>query len=210
MIKVLVVDDHAVVRRGVLQILAEAPDMRVVGEASTGQEALRLVQDSAYNVMLLDLALPDGSGLEVLKQLRRLKSELRVLILSVYPEEQYAIRVLKMGAAGYLTKDSAPDELITAVRKVAQGGKYVTQSLAERLADKLGLDTEKVPHELLSDREYQVMCLLAAGKTITDIALELSVSPKTASTYRTRILEKLNLQNTAEIMRYAIQRGLVE
>lgn len=210
MIKVLVVDDHAVVRRGVLQILAEAPDMRVVGEASTGQEALRLVQDSAYNVMLLDLALPDGSGLEVLKQLRRLKSELRVLILSVYPEEQYAIRVLKMGAAGYLTKDSAPDELITAVRKVAQGGKYVTQSLAERLADKLGLDTEEIPHELLSDREYQVMCLLAAGKTITDIALELSVSPKTASTYRTRILEKLNLQNTAEIMRYAIQRGLVE
>ncbi|MFN8456121.1 MAG: response regulator transcription factor [Anaerolineae bacterium] len=210
MIKVLVVDDHAIVRRGVLQILAEAPEMRVTGEARTAQEALRLARETVYDVVILDIALPDGSGLEVLKQLQSLKPAPRVLILSIYPEEQYAIRVLKLGAMGYLTKDSAPDELITAIRKVAQGGKYVTLSLAERLADKLSLDTEKAPHELLSDREYQVMCLLAAGKTITEIAAELSLSPKTASTYRTRILEKLNLQNTAEIMRYALHQGLVE
>lgn len=210
MIKVLVADDHAVVRRGVLQILEEAPDMVATGEASTGRQVLQAVQTHDYDVVVLDIAMPDGGGLEVLKQLRTLRPEVRVLILSIYPEKQYAVRALKAGAAGYLTKESAPDELIAAIRQVSLGGKYITQSLAEKLAVELGGEAEKEPHETLSDREYQVMGLLAAGKTVTDIATELSLSAKTVSTYRARILEKLNLQSTAEIIRYAFKRGLVE
>ncbi len=210
MIRVLVADDHAVVRRGVLQILADAPDIVVAGEAATGREVLGAVQEHDYDVLVLDIAMPDGGGLEVLKQLRTLKLDLHVLILSMYPEKQYAVRALKAGAAGYLTKESAPDELVTAIRKVAQGGKYVTQSLAEKLAAEVGREVEKEPHETLSDREYQVTCLLAAGKTVTEIAAELSLSVKTASTYRARILEKLGLRNTAEIIRYALERELVE
>lgn len=210
MIRVLVADDHAVVRRGVLQILDEAPDMIAAGEASSGRQVLREVQEHDYDVLVLDIAMPDGSGLEVLEQLRTLKSKLRVLILSVYPERQYAVRALKAGAAGYLTKESAPDELVTAIRKVAQGGKYITRSLAEKLAAELVGETEKPPSEALSDREYQVMRLLAGGKTITEIAAELSLSVKTISTYRARVLDKLNLRNTAEIIRYAFEHGLVE
>ena len=210
MIRVLVADDHAVVRRGLLQILEEAPDMIAAGEASTGREVLQAVQKHDYDVIVLDIAMPEGSGLEVLQQLQGLKPDLSVLILSMYPEKQYAVRALKAGAAGYLTKESAPDELIAAIRKVAQGGKYVTRSLAEKLAATLGGELEKEPHETLSDREYQVIRLLAAGKTVTGIATELSLSVKTVSTYRARILDKLNLENTAEIIRYAFEHGLVE
>ena len=210
MISILIADDHTVVRRGVLQILAEAPDMVAAGEASTGGEVLQAVRQNDFDVVLLDIALPDISGLEILKQLRSLKPDLQILILSMYPERQYAIRVLKAGAAGYLTKESAPAELIAAIRQVSQGRKYVTQSLAEKLAAELGGKVQQEPHETLSDREYQVMCLLAAGKTITEIATELSLSIKTVSTYRTRILDKLNLENTAQIIRYALKRGLVE
>ncbi len=210
MIRVLVADDHAVVRRGVLQILADAPDIVVAGEASTGREVLQAVWKNNFDVLVLDIGMPDGGGLEVLKQLRTLKLDLQVLILSMYPEKQYAVRALKSGAAGYLTKDSAPDELVTAIRRVAQGGKYVTQSLAEKLAVEVGREAEKGPHETLSDREYQVTCLLAAGKIVTEIAAELSLSVKTVSTYRARILEKLGLKNTAEIIRYVLERGLVE
>jgi two-component system invasion response regulator UvrY len=208
MIRVFVADDHAVVRRGVLQILAEAPDMVAAGEASTGREVLQAMREQDYDVLVLDIAMPDGGGLEVLKQLRTLKPDLRVLIISMYPERQYAVRALKAGAAGYLTKESAPDELIGAIRKVARGGKYVTQSLAETLVAALGSELGREPHETLSAREYQVMRLLAAGKTVTDIATELSLSAKTISTYRTRVLEKLDLRNTAEIMRYAFEHGL--
>jgi two-component system invasion response regulator UvrY len=154
--------------------------------------------------------MPDGSGLEILKQLRTLRPDLRVLILSMYPEKQYALRALKAGAAGYLTKESAPDELIAAIRKVARGGKYITQSLAEKLASELVGEVEKEPHEVLSDREYQVMTLLAAGESVSDIATALSLSVKTISTYRGRILEKLDLSSTAEIIRYALEYGLVE
>ncbi len=204
MIRVLVADDHAVVRRGVLQILADAPDIVVAGEASTGREVLQAVWKNNFDVLVLDIGMPDGGGLEVLKQLRTLKLDLQVLILSMYPEKQYAVRALKAGAAGYLTKESAPDELVTAIRKVAQGGKYVTRSLAEKLAAEVGREVEKEPHETLSDREYQVMRLLAAGKTVTEIAAELSLSAKTVSTYRARILKKLGLRNTAEIIRYGI------
>jgi DNA-binding NarL/FixJ family response regulator len=210
MISILIADDHAVVRRGVLQILAEAPDMVAAGEASTGAEVLQAVRQNDFDVVLLDIALPDISGLEILKQLRSLKPDLQILILSMYPERQYAIRALKAGAAGYLTKESAPAELIAAIRQVSQGRKYVTQSLAEKLAAELGGKTQQEPHETLSDREYQVMCLLAAGKTVTEIATELSLSIKTVSTYRTRILDKLNLENTAQIIRYALKRELVE
>ena len=210
MIRILVADDHAVVRRGVLQILEEAYDMVVTGEASTGREVLQLVQENDYDVILLDIAMPESSGLEILKQLRTFKPELQVLILSMYPEKQYAVRALKAGATGYLTKESAPDELIAAIRKVSLGEKYISLSMAEELATQLGDRTEKAPHEALSDREYQVMRLLATGKTVTEVAAELSLSVKTVSTYRIRVLEKLGLENTAGIIRYALQRGVVE
>ena len=207
MIKVLVADDHAVVRRGVRQILDEAPDIVAVGQASSGREVLQKVQKHDYDVLVLDIAMPEGGGLEVLKQLQSLEPKLSVLILSMYPEGQYAMRALKAGAAGYLTKESVPDELVAAVRKAAQGEKYITPSLAEKLVAGLG---KKLPNEALSDREYQVVCMLASGKTITEIAVELSLSVKTVSTYRVRILTKLNLRNTAEIIRYAFEHGLID
>lgn len=210
MIRVLVADDHAVVRRGVLQILDEAPDMVAAGEASTGRQVLREVHKRDYDVLVLDIAMPDGNGLEVLRQLQTLEPKLCVLILSMYPEKQYAVRALKAGAAGYLTKESAPDELVVAIRRVAQGGKYITQSLTEELVAELAGKAEKLLHEILSDREYQVMTLLSTGKSVTDIATELSLSVKTISTYRARILDKLNLRNTAEIIHYAFKHGLVE
>ncbi len=210
MIRVLVADDHAVVRRGVVQILAESPHIVVAGEASCGSEVLRAVRENDYDIVLLDIAMPGGSGLEVLKQLHSLKPDVQVLILSMYPEKQYALRALKAGAAGYLTKDSAPDELIDAIDRISQGDKYITRSLAQELASELGGKAGRELHEALSDREYQVMRLLAAGKSVSEIAAQLSLSVKTVSTYRTRILEKLGLKTTAEIMHYALERGLVE
>ena len=210
MIRVLVADDHAVVRRGVVQILAESPHIVVAGEASCGSEVLRAVRENDYDIDLLDIAMPGGSGLEVLKELQSLKPDVQVLILSMYPEKQYALRALKAGAAGYLTKDSAPDELIEAIERISQGSKYITRSLAQEMASELGGKAGKELHETLSDREYQVMRLLAAGKSVSEIATQLSLSVKTVSTYRTRILEKLDLKTTAEIMHYALARGLVE
>jgi two-component system invasion response regulator UvrY len=209
-IRVLVADDHAVVRRGLVQILDEVPALIVAGQAASGRQVLQAVQRGDYDVLVLDIAMPDGGGLEVLRQLESLKPDLPVLILSMYSEKQYALRALKAGAAGYLTKESAPDELIAAIQTVARGEKYVSRSLAETLAEALGRETEKEPHETLSDREYQVMCLLAAGKTVADIAMELSLSVKTVSTYRARLLDKLRLKSTAEIIRYALERGLVQ
>lgn len=209
MIRVLVADDHAIVRRGVLQILEEAPDIIPIGEASTGEEVLQAVQGTEYDVIVLDIALPDHSGLEILKQLQTLKPRLQILMLSIYPEKQYAIRAIKAGAAGYLTKESTPEELVEAIRQASQGGKYITRSLAQSLANEVGGQAEKEPHEALSDREYQVMCSLASGKGVTEIAAALSLSVKTVSTYRSRILEKLELTSTAEIIRYALERGLV-
>lgn len=209
MIRVLVADDHAVVRRGVLQILADAPDAILTGEAATGQEVLEAVAAGSYDVILLDIALPDINGLEVLKQIRRQKPGLPVLLLSVYPEKQYAVRAVKAGAAGYLTKESAPEELLEAIRQVATGHKYITRSLAEKLALELDGETRPDPHQTLSDREFEVMRLLATGKTVSDIAAELSLSVKTVSTYRGRILQKLGLQTTAQIIRYALEKGLV-
>jgi DNA-binding NarL/FixJ family response regulator len=209
-IKVLVADDHAVVRRGVLQILAEVPEIIVADEATNGSEVLHAVRAEGYDVILLDMAMPDMSGLDVLRQIRSLDPDIRVLILSMYPEDQYAVRALKAGASGYLTKESAPEELVAAIRKVCHGGIYVTESLAERLATALGPEDKRLPHETLSDRELQVMRLLADGCSAKDIATKLSLSPKTISTYRSRILVKLGIKTTAEIIRYALQHDLVE
>jgi DNA-binding NarL/FixJ family response regulator len=184
--------------------------MRVTDEADNGQEVLNKVSEQHYDVVLLDIAMPGRSGLDVLKQLKSKKPKLPVLMLSVHPEEQYAVRTLKAGASGYLTKGSATDELIAAIRKISTGKKYVSSSLAEKLAFDLDLDHEKPRHEILSDREYQVMSMIASGKTVKEIADELSLSVQTISTYRSRILEKMKMKNNAEIIYYAVKQGLVE
>jgi len=210
MIKILIADDHPVVRKGLKDIIEEAPDMVVGGEARNGQEVLENVRKSDYDVVLLDISMPGRSGLEILKELKSEKPELSVLILSVHPEEQYAVRVLKAGASGYLTKESAPDELIAAIRKASIGRKYISSSLAEKLAFDLEIDAEKPLHETLSDREYEVMCMIASGKTISEIAEELFLSVKTISTYRSRILEKMRMKSNAELTHYALKNRLVE
>jgi DNA-binding NarL/FixJ family response regulator len=210
MIKILIADDHAIVREGLKQIVADTSDMTVTDGASDGHEVLALLSKNNYDVVVLDIAMPGPIGLEILKQIKRESPKLPVLILSVHPEEQYAIRALKAGASGYLTKESAPDELITAIRKVSMGGKYITSSLAEKLAFELEADTEKPPHKILSDREFQVMCMIAKGKTIKDIAEELYLSPKTVSTYRFRILEKMKMKSNGGLTHYAINNRLVD
>ena len=210
-LRVLVADDHAVVRKGVLQILAEDPEVLRADEAASGREALRAIQEKEYDVLLLDIAMPEGGGLEVLEELRKRDRSPHVLILSMYSENQYALRALKSGADGYLTKDSLPAELLAAIHRVAAGRKYVSQELAEELALELaGSGPADAPHKHLSGREYQVMCLLATGKAVAQIAAELGLSVSTVSTYRSRILEKLGVRNTAGVIRYAIQHGLVE
>ena len=210
MINILIADDHAVVREGLKQIISETPDMRVTDEADNAQDVLDKVSEQHYDVVLLDITMPGRSGLDVLKQLKSKKPKLPVLMLSVHPEEQYAIRTLKAGASGYLTKGSATDELIAAIRKISTGKKYVSSSLAEKLAFDLDMDYEKPRHEILSDREYQVMSMIASGKTVKEIADELSLSVQTISTYRSRILEKMKMKNNAEIIYYAVKQGLVE
>jgi two-component system invasion response regulator UvrY len=209
MLKILIADDHPVVRRGLKQIIADSRDMAVGDEAADGWEVLSKVRASDYDVVLLDVAMPGMDGLDVLTQLKHEKPRLPVLMLSMYPEEQFAIRAFRAGASGYLTKESAPDELVGAIRKVSTGGKYVSSSLAEKLAHDLHEDGKQPPHETLSDREYQVMRLIASGKTVTGIARELSLSVKTISTYRHRILEKMDLKNNAELTHYAIKNGLI-
>ena len=184
--------------------------MAVTAEAGDGQEAVRVIQKDPCDVVLLDLSLPNKNGMDVLKQIHTESPRLPVLVLSMHSEDQYAVRVLRAGAAGYLTKESAPARLVQAIRKVVRGGKYVSPTLAERLVYDLNSDSTKAPHQILSDREYQVLCMIASGKTVTMIAVELSLSVKTVSTYRVRILEKLNMKNNAELTRYAIKEGLVD
>jgi two-component system invasion response regulator UvrY len=209
MIKILIADDHAIVRGGLKQILSEISDMVVVGEAADGQEVLEKVRKYDLDLVLLDIAMPGRGGLDTLKQLKHEKPELSVLVLSMYPEEQYAVRAFKAGVSGYLTKESAPEELISAIRKVSQGGKYVSSSLAEKLAFHLEVDAERPLHEMLSDREYQVVIMIASGKTVKEIADDLSLSVKTISTNRARALKKMGMKNNAEIIYYAIKQGLV-
>lgn len=208
MLNILIADDHPVVRQGVKQILADSPGLASTDEASDGQEVLEKIRNSDYDIVLLDITMPGMTGLDILKELKRQKPEIPVLILSIHPEEQYAIRVLRAGASGYLTKNSVPSELIAAIKKVSAGGKYISPSLAEGLASKLQTSFEIKAHETLSDREYHVLCLLASGKSAKKIAEELSLSVKTISTYRSRILEKMQMKNNVELIRYAIQNGL--
>jgi len=210
MLRILIADDHPLFRRGLKQIIAETPDMVVADEAADGREALSKATTGDYDVVLLDITMPFNSGVDVLSQLRNERPTLPVLMLSMHPEEQYAVRALRAGASGYLTKESAPEELVAAIRKVSTGGTYVSASLAERLANIVQENGEALPHETLSRRECQVMCLIASGKTVSEVARELALSVKTISTYRARILEKLNLRNNAELMRYALKNQLVE
>lgn len=210
MIKILIADDHRIVREGLKQILAETPDMIVADEANNAQEVLRKVWDNDYDVLLLDISMPGRSGLDILKQLKSDRPKLSVLVLSMYSEEQYALRALRAGASGYMTKESAPDELIEAIRKVSTGRKYISPTVAEKLAFSLESGDERPPQETLSDREFQVMCMIASGKTIKAISEELSLSVKTVSTYRARILEKMRMKNNAELTHYAIQNKLVD
>ncbi len=210
MIKILIADDHAVVRRGLKQIVSETPDIVAAGEASTGYEVLDQVRCNDYDAVILDISMPGGDGLNILKQIRREKPKMPILVLSVHPEDQYAMRALRAGAAGYLTKESAPDELITAIRRISGGRKYVSSLLAEKLASLIAVDNEKKLHEELSDREYQVLCMIASGKRMKDIASELCLSIKTIGTYRSRILEKMRMNNNAELTHYAIKHGLTE
>ena len=209
MLKILIADDHPVFRRGLKQIIAETTDMVVAGEATNGWEVLSKVRTGDYDLVLLDISMPGKDGMDVLTQLKNERPALLVLMVSMHPEEQYAVRALKAGASGYLTKESAPDELIVAIRKVSTGGKYVSSALAERLAALLQEDAEALPHEALSSREYQVMCMIASGKTLKEIAGELSLSIKTISTYRSRILEKMKMRNNAELIHYAVKNRLV-
>ena len=210
MIRLLIADDHAVVRKGLKQIVNETSDMVVAGEAANGHEVLELSLHDDWDVVLLDIGMPGRGGIDVLKQLKSERPHLPVLVLSVYPEEQYAVRALRAGASGYLTKESAPEDLIAAIRKVAQGGKFVSDSLAEKLAFDLSPDVERPIHERLSDREYQVILMIAAGKTVKEIANELSLSVKTISTNRTRALDKMGMKNNADIARYAAKNGLID
>jgi two-component system invasion response regulator UvrY len=210
MIRILIADDHTIVREGLKQILAETSDIVVSAEASTGQDVLRKVRAQNFDLILLDISLPGISGLDVLKQIKSLKPGLPVLILSMYPEEQYAVRTLRAGASGYLTKESASSELIRAIREVALGKKYITMSLAEKIA--LSWDTQmtKPLHEALSDREYQVLCLIASGKTVKEVSRLLSLSVKTVSTHRSRILKKMDMRNNSQLTHYAIKHNLIE
>jgi DNA-binding NarL/FixJ family response regulator len=210
MIKVLIADDHPIVRQGLRQILMDILDMEVAGEAVNAQETLDQVRAGGWDVLVLDITMPDRSGFDILKEIKHGQPHLPVLVLSIHAEEQLAVRMLKAGAAGYLTKENAPGELVKAIRKVVNGGKYISPSLAETLAAGLDDTSDQPRHIALSDREFQVMQMMASGKILAEIAEELSLSAKTVSTYRTRLLQKMNLETNAEIIRYAIEHGLVE
>lgn len=210
MIRILLADDHQMFREGVCSLLEKRSDMTVVAEASTGQEALARASEHSPDVVLLDVSVPGRGSLETAAELKRRDPRVHLLILTAYPEDRFAVRCLKAGADGYLTKDHTFDELITAIHKVHTGGKYVSPSLAEHLVLSLDHDFGTPPHETLSDREFQVMRMIAAAQTVSEIAAELSLSVKTISTYRSRILKKLGLRNNAEVMQYAIERNLVK
>jgi two-component system invasion response regulator UvrY len=209
MLRVLITDDHPVVLRGLKQILADEPGFAEPGEARTAGEALRQLRDHVWDALILDINLPDQSGLEVLREVKERTPKLPVLVMSMHPEDQFAVRILKAGAAGYLTKDAAPDELIKATRKVISGGRYISSALAEKLADVLSGTSDSSPHEALTDREFEVLRLIAQGKTVSEIAEQLDLSVKTVSTYRTRLLEKMGLKTNAELMAYALRRNIV-
>lgn len=209
-IHVLIADDHAIVRQGLRQILSETEDLVVAGEADDGAEALQLARQQTWDVFLLDVSMPNRNGIDTLKQLKKEFPRLPVLILSMHPEEHYAVRALKAGASGYLTKQSAPEQLVTAIRQVAGGKKYVSPAVAQQLVAALSEDNEKLPHERITDREYQVLVMIAAGNSLSQIAEKLNLGVATVSTYRARLLEKMALKSTAELIRYGLENGLVD
>ena len=210
MINVLVADDHALIRKGLKQILDDTEDLRVTGEAETGMQAINMALKNAYDLVLLDISMPDKNGIDVLKQIKLNKPKLPVLMLSMHREDQYAMRTIKVGASGYLNKQSAPAQLVTAIRQVASGRKYISNELAELLANDMDQDHQELPHTYLSNREHQTLCLLASGKSLSEMADIMSLSVKTVSVYRARMLEKMQLRNNAEAIHYAIDHHLVE
>ena len=210
MIRVIIADDHAVVRKGMRLIASDQPGIDLCGEAADYGELMHLLRKGECDVLLLDIGMPGKNGIDILKIVHESYPKMRVLILSMYPEDQYALRALKAGAAGYLTKDSAPERLVEAIQTVARGRRFITPNVAEMLATHLAQDTDLAPHELLSDREFQTMRLIASGQQLSQIAESLSLSPKTVSVYRARLLEKTGLRNNSEITHYAIKHGLVE
>jgi two-component system invasion response regulator UvrY len=207
---ILIVDDHPVVRKGLKQILEAEFDPANIGEAEDSRQALELVRSQPWDVVILDISIPPRSGLDILGEIKAGRPKLPVLILSIHPEDQYAVRALRAGASGYLTKECAPKELVKAVGMILKGGKYISSSLAEKLADRLSPDARIPLHERLSDREFQVLCLIASGKTTSEIAAELFLSVKTIGTFRARILEKMGMKSNAELAHYAIKNGLIE
>ena len=210
MIRVLVADDHAILRRGLAQIISEAGDMQVCAEAETGAQAVRMAREHAVDVLLLDITMPDRNGLDTLKQLKKEHPKLAVLMLSMHPEEIYALRAIKGGASGYLNKQSAPALLVTAIRQVAGGRRYISPAVAEALAGTIADNSDRPAHATLSDREYETMRLIASGRTLTQIAVEMHLSVKTVSVYRARLLEKMRLKNNAELTHYALKNQLVD
>lgn len=210
MINIVIADDHAFLREGIKKTIQDEIDMKIIGEASNAMDAVKLIKELEPDVAILDISMPGKSGLDVLKDLKAIKKGFRVLILSMHPEDRFAIRALKAGASGYLTKESAPDELVKAIRTILTGRKYVSKSLADKLIDILSEDTNKMPHEMLSDREYEVFIKIASGKKATEIAEELSISVHTVNTYRARILEKLNLNSNVEFTQYAMHNNLID
>lgn len=210
MIKILIADDHAIVREGLKQIVAEESDMKVTGEAANSDEVLSIILKNSFDIAILDINMPGKSGLDLLKDLKIQFPKLPVLILSMYAEEQYGIRALKAGASGYLRKASVPDELVAAIRKIVLGGKYISLTLAEKLADNVYSSYDKLPHEKLSDREYEVMCKIASGESAEQISEDLSISIHTFYTYRNRIFEKMNMRSNVELTQYVINNKLIE
>ena len=210
MLRLIMADDHPVVLKGLKEILRESFDKVIIEETTTGYELLRKVQNNQYDVVLLDISLPDINGLEVLKEIKKKKPKLPVLIISMYLEEQYALRAMKAGAQGYVTKRSASDELVLAVRKILSGKRYISPAFAEKMLYDFESDAEKPPHESLSDRELQVLCMIGKGKAVNKIAAELHVSANTVRTYRARILEKIGVAGTSELIHYAVMHGLAE
>jgi two-component system, NarL family, invasion response regulator UvrY len=209
MIRIIIADDHSIVREGLKQIIADTPDMIIADEAENGHELISKIETGKYNVAVVDISMPDSHILDLLKHIRQIQPRLPVLILSMHPEDQYGVRVMKAGAAGYLTKESASTDLISALRTVSAGKKYISATLAEKLIFALNNNKNKAPHEALSDREFQVFCMLAESKPSKEIAAELYLSEKTISTYRSRILSKMQLKNNSELIHYAVKNGLV-
>lgn len=210
MIKILIADDHAIVREGLKQIVAEESDMNVTGEAANANELFELLDKDSWEIVVLDINMPGKSGLEALKELKGRNIKVPVLILSMFSEDQYGLRAIKAGAAGYLKKVSAPTELVRAIRKIVGGGKFISPSLAEKLADVVDVNMKKALHQNLSDREYQIMCFISLGKSAEEIAEELAISIHTVYSYRNRILEKMHLKSNVELTQYAIQNKLIE